>query len=510
MTFRRNLVPDSSTYPSSYKDTTLSGSYDWVNDKWMVLSSPYWVQASQAAVEYFMDPRNFLTEEYMFQFELETFNKDVQNLEGVEKILEGTFMSNTLVDDTAVSAQDNPYISSETYTVTTTYLCGLQPKTTVKTLLSKLTAEDGTLQVTDSAGKVKKKDAYVGTGDLVQLISSDSETVTSCEVRLLGDLDGNGKVDSVDRAYLKAYVYGTLKLTDLQLAVADINQDGVVNSVDRAYVKAYVYGTMTLPQTIKDTALTYGQLFMQIGEELNVSPYMLASRVRQEQGAGTSELISGTVSGYEGYYNYFNIKASGTTREEIVKNGLEEAKSQGWDSRYKSIVGGATTLCQSHIWKGQDTLYLQKFDVEGEYYGYYWHQYMQNLLAARSEGYSVYKAYKNMNALDESFVFKIPVYNNMPSSACPLPTQDGNPNYKLKSLSIKYYSIDFNRDVYDYYINVPRSVKSLTVSAEAYASTTKISGTGTISISATTSVITVQTQAENGDTKVYRIHLNRT
>jgi beta-N-acetylglucosaminidase len=283
-----------------------------------------------------------------------------------------------------------------------------------------------------------------------------------------------------------------------------------VNAVDRAYLKAAVYGTLDIDQFEKDKGVTYGELFMQIGEELNVSPYTLASRVRQEQGSGTSELISGTVEGYEGYYNYFNIKASGTTREEIIKNGMEEAKTNGWDSRYKAIVGGATTLCEGHIWKGQDTLYLQKFDVEGEYYGYYWHQYMQNLLAACSEGSSVYKAYKNMDALNEDFVFKIPVYENMPEAVCTKPTNDGNPNYKLKSLSIKYYTIDFKRDVYDYYIDVPRSVKSLAISAEAYASTTTITGTGTISINANTTAVKVQTKAENGEKKEYIIHLNRT
>lgn len=513
MSFRRNLVPDLSQYPSSYKDTTINGAFDWVNNKWTVLSDPYWVQASQAVVEYYMDPRNFLVESYMFQFELETFNKEAQNLEGVEKILEGTFMSHTLVDGSD-AVTENEYIFSDIYSVKNTYIYGLQPQTKVSQLLAGLTTDAGILRVTNDAGVVKKTSDYVGTGDLVQVVVQEpgqaDKIVASCPVLILGDIDGNGKVDSLDRAYLKGYIYGTLTFSELQLKAADINQSLSVDNVDRAYLKGYVYGTLTINQDVKSENMTYGELFMQIGEELNVSPYMLASRVRQEQGAGTSELISGTVPGYEGYYNYFNIKASGTTRAEIIQNGMEEAKANGWDSRYKAIVGGATTLCEGHIWKGQDTLYLQKFDVEGEYYGYYWHQYMQNLLAACSEGYNVYLAYKNMGALQESFVFKIPVYQNMPSTACPKPTQDGNPNYKLKSLSVQYYTISFSHDVYDYYIDVPRSVKSLTVSAQAYASTTKVTGTGTVTISTTTSVITVKTQAENGDTKEYRIHLRRT
>ncbi len=515
MTFKRNLVPDTSSYPSSYKDTTISGSYDWVNDEWIVLSSPYWVQASQAIVEYYMDPRNFLTEEYVFQFELETYNADVQNLEGVEKILEGTFMSNTVVEGADVE-DDNEYILSDTYTVKEKYLYGLSYKTTVKTLLSGLSYADDddsemTLQVVDSDGVKKTSSQYVGTGDKVQLVAPNGKTVlATCTVVLFGDLDGDGQVNSMDRAYLKMYIQGKYTLSAAQKKAADVNQDDSVNSVDRAYVKMQVNSKYTIEQSYQE-AMTYGEVFMEIAAEVNVSPYTLASRVRQEQGvSGTSSLISGTVEGYEGYYNYFNIQANGTTTEEIITNGLNEAVAEGWNTRYKSLLGGATKISENYISKGQDTLYLQKFDVDSTYYSLYWHQYMQNLLAATNEGYNVYLAYVDLDALDEAFVFKIPVYENMPSSACAKPTADGNPNYKLESLSITNYTIDFDSDVYDYYISVPKSVSKLTISASAYASTTSISGTGTVKITSSATLINVKTTAENGDTATYRIHLNRT
>lgn len=161
--------------------------------------------------------------------------------------------------------------------------------------------------------------------------------------------------------------------------------------------------------------VTYAQTFYDIGKELGVSPVHLACRVYQEQGAsGTSELISGTYPGYEGYYNYFNIQASGKTREEIVTNGLNEAKAEGWTSRTAALRGGSAKVSNNYILKGQDTLYLQKFDVDGTYYGRYWHQYMQNLAAPSNEGRNVKRTYEKTGALDGEFVFKIPVYNNMP------------------------------------------------------------------------------------------------
>ena len=178
----------------------------------------------------------------------------------------------------------------------------------------------------------------------------------------------------------------------------------LANSFMSGYIEGY-----------EDIGLTYVQAFHDIGKYLGVSPVHLASRVFQEQGVkGDSELISGTYPGYAGYYNYFNIQASGSTREEIVVNGLNEAVSEGWNNRYAALLGGSTKISEKYVLRGQDTLYLQKFDVDPTYDGRYWHQYMQNLAAPSNEGYKNMKAYRDAGVLESSFVFKIPVYRNMP------------------------------------------------------------------------------------------------
>lgn len=175
-----------------------------------ILSAPYWVQASEAIVRYYMDPRNFLNEDSVFQFEMLSFNSACHTEAGVKAILKNTFMENR-------------------------------------------TLENG---------------------------------------------------------------------------------------------------------------LSYSQNFMQIGKTLNVSPYHLASRVRQEQGVdGSSPLISGTYPGYEGYYNFYNIQASGTTYEEIIRNGLQEAKNAGWTTRYAALYGGSQKVCNNYIKVGQNTLYLSLIHI---------------------------------------------------------------------------------------------------------------------------------------------------
>lgn len=269
MTDSNNLVEN--YQPDTWKSTDPKD-YNVDTGEWIIKNGTNWVQASEAIIKYFLDPRNFLTEEWVFQFEQLTYSS-YQTEAGVEKILSGTFMSNKKLED------------------------------------------------------------------------------------------GSGG------------------------------------------------------------GMTYAQAFVKIGKELKVSPYFLASRVRLEQGvAGNSSLISGTYPGYEGYYNYFNRHATGIGAEVII-TGLTEAKNNGWNTRYKSLQGGAQSVASSFIARGQDTFYLQKFDVDASYDGLYWHQYMQNLLGAYSEGISVRKGYMEMGALDNKFVFKVPVYNNMPASPCPKPEE---------------------------------------------------------------------------------------
>ena len=177
---------------------------------------------------------------------------------------------------------------------------------------------------------------------------------------------------------------------------------------------------------------SYAQIIMEAAAEYNVSPYHLASRIKQEQGTqGRSSLISGTYTYFDndgnevydlrGYYNYFNIGASGNQTSTIIRNGLTKAKNKGWTSPELSIKGGANFLASDYIKNYQDCLYLEKYQVDSAG-GLYSHQYMQNVSAPFSEGYSTFKAYRDLGMLDFSFNFIIPVYENMPATISPIPS----------------------------------------------------------------------------------------
>lgn len=295
--------------------------------------------------------------------------------------------------------------------------------------------------------------------------------------------------------------------------------DGSLQSIDG--VRQLIKGSF-MENEVTDTdgsTLNYAETIYNAGKTYNVNPYVLAAMIVQEQGyGGTSRLISGTFPGYEGYFNFFNVGAYNDGVRDAVTRGLWYA-SQGsdgssvsylrpWNTRAKAINGGAMCYSSGYINRGQNTLYLKKFNVQGS--NPFTHQYMTNVRGALSEGQLLYKAYSE-EMKKTSLSFLIPIYSELPETPCPVPTGDGSPNMKLKTLSVNGYSLtpDFDKDTLEYTVVVPFSVVNADVTAEPYHSGAKVEGGGEIELREGTTDVTLTVTAENGNIRVYVVHIAR-
>ena len=277
---------------------------------------------------------------------------------------------------------------------------------------------------------------------------------------------------------------------------------------NEADVRNVLAGTFMSGALRDDASRTYASTFMEAGKGANVNPAHLATRCRQEQGInGTSPLISGKYVGYEGFYNYFNIGAYGTPTSVLYQRGLTTARNNGWTSVYLSITGGASHLADKYINLGQNTLYFQKFNVVNSYSGLYRHQYMANVQAAISESKTMGNSYANKN---QAFVFRIPVYSNMPSAACPLPS-GGNPNNWIKTLTVNGYQLTpaFNSATTEYSLIVEEKTSSVTISGTPVVSSSTISGTGTVKLNHGSNAVKIQCKAQDGSVRTYTLNIVR-
>lgn len=260
------------------------------------------------------------------------------------------------------------------------------------------------------------------------------------------------------------------------------NETCTLSRVETALAGTFMEGA------VLENGKTYAEYFYEVGQELGISPIHLASRARMEQGkTGGSSQISGLggdklwyyysngiqtegggivnapssghseaeLKGYNGLYNFFNIDAAGTGRFAVLLGSMKAARtgtasmaakwggSPSWDTRWKSIYGGAYKLAGSYIANYQNTLYLQKWNVDtrsktakGSSRNF-WGQYMQNIGGALSEARNSYVSLAADGSLDFAFNFVIPVYSGMPAS-CPDPAGGGCELYAVSNT--KYHS----------------------------------------------------------------------
>lgn len=263
----------------------------------------------------------------------------------------------------------------------------------------------------------------------------------------------------------------------------------------------------------------YAPTFMEAADITGVSPYHLASRVVQEvskPNLGYSDIVSGEVPGYVGYFNYFNINAYANSSGTALQNGLkyamqtDEATMRPWNTSYRAIIGGSIFVGNQYVNKGQDTIYLEKFNVTNSASGLFYHQYMTNIQAAWSESTKVAKAY-NQEMYNAELIFYIPVYQNMPAEACAMPTGTGSPNNLLASLSIDGYSLTPTFAPYqqEYELIVENSVTSVNVNAKAVASGATVSGAGTYHLNEGNNTFVISVTAKTGAVRTYEITIFR-
>ena len=298
------------------------------------------------------------------------------------------------------------------------------------------------------------------------------------------------------------FQFETLEFKDYQ------NVDGVKNALAGTFMAGDYSDT-------DGETRSYASTFFEAGQNYGINPYHLASRAVQEQGVlGRSQSIAGNVSGLENLFNYFNIGAFAANGNSATINGLyyaagaDENYLRPWNSRYKSINGSAKYIADKYVSVGQNTLYFQKFNVVNSKNGIYSHQYMSNIVAASYESARLKKAYSDLNT---KLIFRIPVYNNMPSAKCVKPTSDSNPNTYLSKLWVDGYSFttEFSSVNSTYYLTVGSDVESVNIGAEAVSSSSSVGGTGTYTLNSGENKIQVVCKAQNGATKGYTIIINK-
>lgn len=113
----RSLIQVSSSNNYAYMSYDTS-SFDYKNDKFIVYDSTTWYNANYDAIAYYVDPRNFLKDMYIFQFQSLKWNDNL-NDEQLKGIIEMAFKGDYLLNFTDI------FVATKLYGVDPIYLASL-------------------------------------------------------------------------------------------------------------------------------------------------------------------------------------------------------------------------------------------------------------------------------------------------------------------------------------------------------------------------------------------------
>lgn len=537
----RNLVSSGSI--SSWKSVE-SGAYNWDNSTWTGFDGSNWVAASEDIIRYYMDPRNFLDDTYVFQFLSHEYNSSTQTRDGLAKMVEGSFLSGTTdstgtgssTGSTGVSGPSGSFGSSGGVSKdgpgrsqgkdqdvnhgpgvsgssrNSGSPAGSTGEVSLEAPHASVTPRNHNLVMTGiGVGEVPGSSSQNTGAPSGPSGSNAPSSSGSPNTGGPGVSSGSGGSDSNVSVGQAPESGGQASGTGSSQTSGPSGSSSSQNAGSSSGPSSSGSSSGTPSSNTGSGSKLYVDIIMDAAAQSGVSPYVLAAMILQEQGTnGGSPLISGNYSGYPGYYNFFNVEAYQSGSMSAIQTGLRYASQSGsygrpWDTVEKSIIGGAQNYGDNYVKAGQNTFYLKKFNVQGS--NLYKHQYMTNIQGAASEAERLSKAYSSVK--DSALEFQIPVYNNMLETACAAPVGDGSPNNKLSSLSAEGYSLtpSFGKDTESYNLIVNTSVSSIQVNAAAADSKASVSGAGSIPLNGSTTDIAITVTAENGSARTYTIHV---
>ncbi len=145
--------------------------------------------------------------------------------------------------DTGTNSGAITLTTAASYSRQGTLLKKVTSDTAVQSLLMQFQNES--LQVLDNSGSVISGTELVGTGATINLYSGNvlMDTVT---VVVLGDVDGNAKVNSTDYMRIKSAFLNSFTLGTAETSAADVDENNKIDSTDYMRIKSQFLGTYDL------------------------------------------------------------------------------------------------------------------------------------------------------------------------------------------------------------------------------------------------------------------------
>ena len=319
------------------------------NGNYVIQEGSSWVSASESAVEYYMDPANFLDEKYIFQFEKTSYDSS-QTTAGIETIIKNTWMHDSLITYKDASGKTHTYTNTK-------HPNGAKYSEAIL-----------------DAAQYSGLSAYYLASRIVQEVG--------------GKTNSAGGASGTNSSYPGIYNYYNIGANT-----------GALDGLKWASVQSAAGYKTNCNAKLRASATTASDHIITIPEGTLVT--ILSTTGKQSDGyiwhQVSVKVDSRTYTGY--------------VREDLIEYSSGDKYGRPWTNPYISIYNGAKYIANNFS-SDQNTGYLQKFNVNPKSDNMYSHEYMANVQAPSSEALNTYKAYSEMGLLGAQKTFVIPVFKN--------------------------------------------------------------------------------------------------
>lgn len=312
--------------------------YNWTTGKFITTDGGRY-GASTEVIAYYMDPRNFLNANDIYVFMQQSYDSTTQTLEGVQKILDGTFLEGKVTDK-------NDRFYGKPYAGVIRY-AGSQSGVNAYVLASTIIQEHGTKGTTLSKGydfeytdgKTKK---------IYNFFNFGASGTTSAQI--------------IKNGAKYAYDEGWFTPTE---------------AIAGASGKGYIFETDVI---IRKDATTESDKIDKVSE-LTVTVSGSKTDVNNAKNSKTGKVYTW----YKVSYTSGSKTITGYVREDLIK----------------FVEGGAVKYGKNYIAVGQNTYYYKNYNVLNP--NKLWHQYAQNVADSLSSSRRLKNTYSQLYDLSLTF-----------------------------------------------------------------------------------------------------------
>ncbi len=289
-----NLV--SVSKPDAYKEVR-SGTYNFATNTYIGKDGANWVVASEDAVAFYMDPRNWLKESSIFMFEPYTYDASYQKENVVKSILKTTALPSSASAYYVAAAQQT--YNGKKYSISPTYLAA---KTRIE-----LGSSDFMIDGHSFTYGGKKYSGVYNTYNIGASDSADGSAATKGLVYAAGGSDGSGTSylrpwNTLEKAIKGGAIYITNNFLDNNQYTAYLSRYNVLNGLGSVGTHQYatnIFAAATESSIMSSCYQDAGVFNEGFTFEIPVYENMPAS-VSPEPGSGNNNNYLDSLKVYEG------------------------------------------------------------------------------------------------------------------------------------------------------------------------------------------------------------------